>query len=88
LSLFLLCTASHTWVMAEIAAILAAGGLFVAGFVTWYTMWHRRMAAAFERILVGVDRSALVVRRGADLPGNNGCRAERLNGRTAERLSR
>jgi hypothetical protein len=61
---------SDTWVMAEIAAILGAAGLFIAGFVTWYTMWHRRMATAFERVPVGADRSALVVRRGADLPGN------------------
>jgi hypothetical protein len=56
--------------MAEITAILVAGGLFIAGFVAWYTLWHRRMAAAFERVTIGVDRSALVVRRGADLPGN------------------
>jgi hypothetical protein len=56
--------------MAEITAILVAGGLFIAGFVAWYTLWHRRMAAAFERVAIGVDRSALVVRRGADLPGN------------------
>ena len=55
--------------MAEITAILVAGGLFIAGFVAWYTMWHRRMAAAFERVRVGEDRSALVVRHGADLPG-------------------
>jgi hypothetical protein len=56
--------------MAEITAILVAGGFFIAGFVAWYTMWHRRMAAAFERVPVGAERSALVVRRGADLPGN------------------
>ncbi|HEX4434358.1 MAG TPA: hypothetical protein VH012_05985 [Acidimicrobiales bacterium] len=57
--------------MAEIAAILTAGGLFIAGFVTWYTMWHRRVANAFERVAVSTDRSALVVRRGADMPGNS-----------------
>jgi hypothetical protein len=56
--------------MAQITAILVGGGLFIAGFVVWYTLWHRRMAAAFERVPVGVDRSVLVVRRGADLPGN------------------
>jgi hypothetical protein len=56
--------------MAEIVAILMAGGLCIAGFVAWYTMWHRRVATAFERVPVGTDRSALVVRRGADLPGN------------------
>jgi hypothetical protein len=57
--------------MAEIVMILGAAGLFVAGFVAWYTMWHRRMETAFERVPVGTDRSALVVRRGADLPGNS-----------------
>jgi hypothetical protein len=56
--------------MAEITAILVAGALFIAGFVAWYTLWHRRMVTAFERVPVGADRSALVVRRGADLPGN------------------
>jgi hypothetical protein len=56
--------------MAEITVILVAAGVFIAGFVTWYTLWHRRMAAAFERVPVGADRSVLVVRRGADLPGN------------------
>lgn len=56
--------------MAEIAVILVAAGLFIAGFVAWYTMWHRRMAAAFERVRVGTDRSAPVVRRSADLPRN------------------
>jgi hypothetical protein len=56
--------------MAEIAVILVGGGLFIAGFVAWYTLWHRRMVAAFERVPVGADRSVLVVRRGADLPGN------------------
>jgi hypothetical protein len=56
--------------MAEITVFLGAAGVFIAGFVTWYTMWHRRAANAFERVPVGTDRSVLVVRRGADLPGN------------------
>jgi hypothetical protein len=43
--------------MAEIAVILVAAGLFIAGFVAWYTMWHRRMVAAFERVRVGTDIS-------------------------------
>ena len=33
--------------------VLGAVGMFVAGFVAWYTMWHRRMATAFERVPVG-----------------------------------
>ena len=55
--------------MAEIAAILGAAGIFVAGFVAWYTMWHRRMAAAFERVPVGTARlgASVVMRRGAEL---------------------
>jgi hypothetical protein len=57
--------------MAEIAAILVAVGFFIAGFVTWYTLWHRRVANAFERVRVSTDRSALVVRRGVDLPSNS-----------------
>ena len=60
----------HTALMAEVAVILGAVGSFVAGFAAWYTMWHRRMATAFERVPVGTARSALVVRRGAELPGN------------------
>ena len=50
--------------------IMVGLGAFVAGFVAWYTLWHRRVANAFERVPVSTDRSALVVRRGADLPGN------------------
>lgn len=68
--LFLTVAGPQTGEMAELVAILVAAGLFIAGFMVWYTMWHRRMAAAFERVRVGSDRSALVVRRGADLPDN------------------
>ena len=50
--------------------ILVVAGAFVAGFVGWYTVWHRRVANAFERVPVSTERSALVVRRGAELPGN------------------
>ena len=49
--------------MEEITVILSAVGLFVAGFVAWYTMWHRRVATAFERVPVETDQSAHVVRR-------------------------
>jgi hypothetical protein len=57
--------------MAMIVAILVAGVVFVAGFAGWYTFWHRRMATAFERVRVRDDRSALVVRRGAEFPGGH-----------------
>jgi hypothetical protein len=70
LSLFLAAAAPHTGVMAEITAILVAGGFFIAGFVAWYAMWHGRTAAALKRVPVRAARSALVVRRGADLPDN------------------
>jgi hypothetical protein len=49
---------------------MVVGGVFVAGFVGWYTFWHRRMAAAFERVPVGIDRSAIVVRRGTEFHGD------------------
>jgi hypothetical protein len=57
--------------MAEIVMVLAGVGAFVVGFGAWYTLWHRKVANAFERVPVSTDRSALVVRRGADLPGNS-----------------
>ena len=52
--------------MSEITVVLGSAGLFVAGFVAWYTMWHRRAAAAFETVPVGTARSAHVVRRDTD----------------------
>ncbi len=54
-----------------IVAIVVAGVVFVAGFAGWYTFWHRRMASAFERVRVRADRSALVVRRGAEIPASD-----------------
>jgi hypothetical protein len=56
--------------MAEITAVLGSVGLFGAGFVTWYTMWHRRVTASFERVPVGSARSAHVLRRGIELGGD------------------
>jgi hypothetical protein len=43
--------------MIELAVIAGSVGVFVAGFVAWYTLWHRRLAASFERVPVrtGVD---------------------------------
>jgi hypothetical protein len=32
----------HTEEMAVIMLMLATGGFFVAGFVGWYALWHRR----------------------------------------------
>jgi hypothetical protein len=56
--------------MAEITVVLGSVGLFVAGFVAWYTMWHRRAATAFETVPVGSARSAHVVRRDGDWRGD------------------
>ncbi len=55
--------------MAEITVIAGSLGLFVAGFVAWYTMWHRRAAAALQRVPVGSVRSTPVVRPGAEHRG-------------------
>jgi hypothetical protein len=56
--------------MAEITLILGAVGLFVTGFVAWYTVWHHRAATAFERVPVGTARSAHVVRTAAERRGD------------------
>jgi hypothetical protein len=56
--------------MAEITVILGSVALFAAGFAGWYTMWHRRLATAFETVPVGAARSAYVVRRGVALPSD------------------
>ena len=46
--------------------MLIAGSavLFVAGFVAWYTIWHRRVESSFERVPVRAGRSAPVQREG------------------------
>ncbi len=48
--------------MAEITVILGSAGLFVAGFVAWYTVWPRRASDALERVPVAPARAAHVVR--------------------------
>jgi hypothetical protein len=55
--------------MAVIELILGSIGLFAAVFVAWYTLWHRRAQAAFEKVPVGNGRSAYVLRRGVALRG-------------------
>jgi hypothetical protein len=39
--------------MAQIMMIIGSIALFVAGFVAWYTLWHRRVQPAFERVPSG-----------------------------------
>ena len=53
--------------MAEVTLIVGGGALFVTGFVSWYTIWHRRIESRFEKVPVATGRSAHVLRRGANL---------------------
>jgi hypothetical protein len=55
--------------MGVLALIVEAIGFFVAGFVSWYTLWHRRMRHAFEKVPVAHGRTAYVLRRGVVLEG-------------------
>ena len=57
--------------MAEITLIVGSAVLFVTGFVAWYTIWHRRVESCFEKVPVATGRSAHVLRRGADLDGDD-----------------
>jgi uncharacterized iron-regulated membrane protein len=52
--------------MAQITMIVGSVALFVVGFVAWYTLWHRRVEAAFERVPVGNRRNVHLLRR--DVP--------------------
>ena len=52
-----------------ITLIVGSVGAFVAGFVAWYTLWHRRLEASFEKVAVGTGRSAHVLRKGVSLGG-------------------
>jgi hypothetical protein len=49
--------------MTQITLIASTVGLFVAGFITWYTMWHRKVESCFERVPVGDRRAVHLVRR-------------------------
>ncbi len=51
--------------MGVIALIVGSVGLFVGGFAAWYTLWHRSVGGAFEKIPVAAGRTAHVVREGA-----------------------
>ncbi len=53
--------------MAELTLIIGSVVMFVAGFAAWYTLWHRRVEAAFERVPVGPGRSVHVLRQGVSL---------------------
>jgi hypothetical protein len=49
--------------MAEITMIVGSVALFATGFLAWYTLWHRRVESAFERVPVGNGRNAHLLRR-------------------------
>jgi hypothetical protein len=53
--------------MAVVAVIAGSIGIFVAGFVAWYTLWHRRLESSFERVPVQTGRSAYLLREGVVL---------------------
>jgi hypothetical protein len=55
--------------MAVFTLTMGSGVAFVGGFVTWYTLWHRKLATSFEKVSVGTGRSAHVLRRGVSLGG-------------------
>lgn len=53
--------------MGVVSLIAATAGVVTGGFIVWYTLWHRRIDAAFERVAVSRGRSAYVLRRGIAL---------------------
>jgi hypothetical protein len=55
--------------MAEVAVIAGSIGVFVAGFLGWYTLWHRRLGSSFERAPVRTGRTAYLLREGVVLEG-------------------
>jgi hypothetical protein len=56
--------------MADVTLIIGAVALFIAAFATWYTVWHRRLESAFERVPVGAGRAVHVLRQGISLEGD------------------
>ena len=53
--------------MAMITLIIGSVAFFVAGFVTWYTLWHRRIESSFERVPARSGRTVHVLRQGVEL---------------------
>jgi hypothetical protein len=53
--------------MAEVTLIVGCGSLFAIGFVSWYTIWHRRVESRFQKVPVATGRSTHELRPGADL---------------------
>jgi hypothetical protein len=56
--------------MAVLSLVIGSIALFTGGFAVWYTIWHRRVEAAFERVPVDSGRSVHVLRRCVTLGGD------------------
>ncbi|MGO9854729.1 MAG: hypothetical protein ACLPYY_06795 [Acidimicrobiales bacterium] len=52
--------------MAEVTLIVGFAALFLAGFVTWYTIGHRRVVSRLEKVPVETGRPLRVVRPDAE----------------------
>ncbi len=57
--------------MEMITLIGGSAVLFAAGFAGWYSLWHRRATASFEKVRVNDRRSVHVVRHEGEL-GHDG----------------
>ena len=62
--------------MARVTVIVSSVALSVAGFVTWCSIWHRRVAARFETVRAVVravdGRAVHVLRSGAESGADEG----------------
>ncbi|HEY6473444.1 MAG TPA: hypothetical protein VIY26_11180 [Acidimicrobiales bacterium] len=56
--------------MAVLSLVIGSMVLFTGGFAVWYTVWHRRVEAAFERVPVESGRSVHVLRQDVTLDGD------------------
>jgi hypothetical protein len=56
--------------MAVLSLVIGSIALFTGGFAVWYTVWHRRVEAAFERVPAESGRSVHVLRQGVNLGGD------------------
>jgi hypothetical protein len=54
--------------VAVITLIVGSVGLFVAGFVAWYTLWRLRLASRLERVPVKSGRPLYVLHEGVEFP--------------------
>jgi hypothetical protein len=57
--------------MAVLSLVIGSIALFTGGFAVWYTVWHRRVEAAFERVPVESGRAVHVLRQDVSLGGDS-----------------